>query len=79
LLSPTAADEVATVEKEIFVVKPAATAAGGKYWFVVISIIVALIVAESGGKGDSAVKTELIAGGLVLSFSSFMVDGGDRG
>jgi hypothetical protein len=76
-----AADEVATVEKEIFVAKALVTAAGDGFWLVVICIIAAFIIAESGGKGDSVVvvNTESIAvGGLVLS-CSFMVDGGDGG
>jgi hypothetical protein len=80
LLSPTAADKVATVEKEIFVAEASVTAEGDGFWLVVICIIAAFVVAESGGKGDtSAVETEFIAGRLVLLCSLLMVDGGDGG
>jgi hypothetical protein len=52
---------------------------GDKFWLVDISNIAVFVVAKSGRKGDSAIETESIAGRLVLSFSSMLVDGGDGG
>jgi hypothetical protein len=79
LLSPMAA-ELTAVKKEDIVDVPAAKVSGDGFWLVVICKIAVFIVTESSGKGDSsAIKIESIAGGLVLSFSSMLVDGRDGG